>query len=67
MSEGLLIDKYIIPFDEEIIKEMVEKYYFNEQIIKINLIINKHNHITATYYLMLQKKIRTHASGGRRR
>ena len=58
MSEGLLIDKYIIPFDEEIIREMVERYYFNEQIVKINLIINKHNHITATYYLMLQKKIR---------
>ena len=58
MSEGLLIDKYIIPFDEEIIKEMVEKYFYNEQIIKINLIINKHNHITTTYYLMLQKKIR---------
>ena len=56
MSEGLLIDKYIIPFDEEIIKEMVEKYFYNEQIIKINLIINKHNHITTTYYLMLQKK-----------
>ena len=58
MSEGLLIDKYIIPFDEEIIKEMVEKYFFSEQIVKINLIINKHNHITSTYYLMLRKKIR---------
>ena len=58
ISEGLLIDKYIIPFDEEIIKEMVEKYYFNEQIVKINIIINKHNHITTTYYLMLRKKIR---------
>ena len=58
MIEGLLIDKYIIPFDEEIIKEMIQKYHYNEKIVKINIIINKHNHITTTYYLMLQKKIR---------
>ena len=58
LNGGLLIDKYIIPFDEEIIKEMVQKYFYNEQIVKINIIINKHNHITTTYYLMLQKKIR---------
>ena len=58
MTEGLLIDKYIIPFDEEIIKEMIQKYHYNEKIVKINIVINKHNHITTTYYLMLQKKIR---------
>ena len=56
--EGLLIDKYIIPFDEEIIKEMVQKYHYNDKIVKINIIVNKHNHITTTYYLMLKKKIR---------
>jgi 5'-AMP-activated protein kinase catalytic alpha subunit len=59
MSEGLLIDKYIIPFDEDIIKEMVDKYGYNEQNIKINLIINKHNNITTTYYLMLKKKVKS--------
>ena len=58
MSEGLLIDYYIVPFDEEIINQMVTEYSFNEQQIKVNLLINKHNHITATYYLILQKKIR---------
>ena len=58
MSEGLLIDYYIVPFDEDIINQMVNEYSFNEQQIKVNLLINKHNHITATYYLILKKKIR---------
>ena len=58
MSEGLLIDYYIVPFDEEIINKMVNEYSFNEQEIKVNLLINKHNNITTTYYLILKKKIR---------
>ena len=58
MSEGLLIDYYIVPFDEEIISQMVNEYSFNEQEIKVNLLINKHNNITTTYYLILKKKIR---------
>ena len=58
MSEGLLIDYYIVPFDEEIINQMVNEYSFNEQQIKIDLLNNRHNHITATYYLILKKKIR---------
>ena len=59
MSEGLLIDYYIVPFDEEIISKMVNEYSFNEQQIKINLLMNKHNNITTTYYLILKKKIRS--------
>ena len=58
MSEGLLIDYYIVPFEEEIINQMVNEYSFNEQQIKIDLINNRHNHITVTYYLILKKKIR---------
>jgi len=58
MSEGLLIDNYIIPFDEEIINKMVNEYSYNEQQIKVNLLFNKHNHITATYFLILKKFIR---------
>ena len=59
MSEGLLIDYYIVPFDEEIIAKMVNEYSFNEQQIKVNLLMNKHNNITTTYYLILKKKIRS--------
>ena len=58
MSEGLLIDNYIIPFDEEIINKMVNEYSYNEQQIKVNLLFNKHNHITATYFLILKTFIR---------
>ena len=58
MSEGLLIDYYIVPFDEEIINQMVNEYSFNEQQIKVNLLVNKHNNITTAYYLILKKKIR---------
>ena len=58
MSEGLLIEKYVVPFDEEIINQMVNEYSYNEQLIKVNLLVNKHNHITTTYFLILRKKIR---------
>ena len=58
MSEGLLIEYYIVPFDEEIIKQMVNEYSYNEQQVKMNLLINKHNHITTTYFLLVRKKIR---------
>ena len=58
MSEGLLLHKYIVPIDEEIVNEMVNVYGFDEQKTKINLILNKHNYITTMYYLMLLKKIK---------
>ena len=58
INEGLLLDKYVIPIDEDIIKIMVNEYDFKEDEIKINLIKNKHNLITISYYLILNKKIK---------
>ena len=58
MSEGLLLHMYIVPIDENILKEMVNKLKFNEEEVRANLIANNHNHTTTTYYLLLQKKIR---------
>ena len=58
MSEGLLLHTYIVPIDDDIVNEMVKDYGYEEQKTKINLILNKHNYITTTYYLMLLKKIR---------
>ena len=58
MSEGLLIKNVIVPIDKNIISIMVNKYLFNEEEIKINLILNEHNQITTTYYLILQKLIK---------
>jgi len=58
MSEGLLLNIYIVPIDEKILDEMVSKFKFKEDEIRANLISNNHNHTTTTYYLLLSKKIR---------
>ena len=57
MNEGLLINTYIVPIDEEIIDKMSNEYEYNSIEVRINLLANKHNHLTTTYYLLLQKKI----------
>ena len=58
MSEGLLLNVHIVPIDEKILREMVNKFKFKEEEIRSNLILNNHNHTTTTYYLLLSKKIR---------
>ena len=58
MSEGLLLNVHIVPIDEKILREMVNKFKFKEEEIRSNLILNNHNHTTTTYYLLLAKKIR---------
>ena len=55
---GLNIEKIIFPIDEEIINKM-EGIGFNKMEVRYNIIINEHNNITATYYLLLNKKIKT--------
>ena len=59
MSEGLLINTHIVPIDEEIIEKMSNEYEFNSIEVRVNLLANKHNHMTTTYYLLLKKKIYT--------
>ena len=58
MSEGLLLNKVIVPIDENIVYIMVNQYKFNGEEIRTNLLLNNHNHITTTYFLILNKKIR---------
>ena len=58
MSKGLLIYKYIVPIDEEIVEKMKSEYEYNEKEVRMNILANKHNHITTTYYLFLKQKIR---------
>ena len=58
MNKGLLLNKYIVPIDEEIVDKMKKEYEYNEKEIKMNLLANKHNHITTTYYLFLKQKIK---------
>ena len=58
MSKGLLLNKFIVPIDEDIVTKMENEYEYNSKEIRINLLGNKHNHITTTYYLILKKKIK---------
>ena len=58
LSEGLLIEKVVIPVDEDILKEM-KKFGYKIDDVRINVLHNKHNHITTTYYLMLRQKVRS--------
>lgn len=58
MSEGLLLNTYIVPIDEDIISQMSNEYEYNSIEVRINLLANKHNHLTTTYYLLLKKKLK---------
>ena len=58
VSEGLLLDKYIIPLDDDVINIMIKDYEFNGEEVKKDIERNKHNLITTTYYLLLNKKIK---------
>ena len=55
--EGLLVNKYVIPIDENIVQFMSKKIGISEENIKISVLMNKHNDITTLYYLFLYKKI----------
>jgi len=58
MSPGFLINEIVIPIDLDIINKMVNIYGYNEKEIEIDLLKNKHNNRTTTYYLLLNSKIR---------
>ena len=53
-----LPNELITPIDLNIINIMVNYYGYNEPKIKIDLLKNKHNNTTATYYLLLDAKIK---------
>ena len=56
-NDGLLINKYVIPIDEEIIDEM-EKYFEIPKIKSRNeILLNNSNDYTSLYYLLVNKKI----------
>ena len=57
INEGLLIKDVVIPIDEELILKM-EEYNFSKEEVRVNVLANKHNHITTTYYLLLRAKMR---------
>jgi 5'-AMP-activated protein kinase, catalytic alpha subunit len=56
-NEGLLINLHVIPIDETLVSKM-EEYAFDKQEVRTNILSNRHNHITTTYYLLLKNKVR---------
>jgi len=56
-NEGLLMNVNVIPIDESLIKKM-EEYDFKSQEIRTDILSNRHNHKTTTYYLLLKNKIK---------
>ena len=57
VNEGLLIKVVVIPIDEDLVAKM-EEFSYKKEVVRANVIANKLNHITTTYYLLLQEKIR---------
>ena len=58
VNEGLVLIKYVIPIDEDIVSSMSSKYGIAQDKIRISILSNKHDDIYTIYYLLLQKKIR---------
>jgi len=58
MSEGLLLTKYVIPVDEDVVSSINKKFNISEEEIRVSILSNKHDNISTIYYLLLHKKIR---------
>ena len=59
-SDGLNLNKYVVPIDEEIVSFISKKFSITEEQIRISILSNKHDDISTIYYLLLQKKINNH-------
>ena len=58
VSNGLILSRYIIPVDEEIVDSIFKKFNINKEEIIISILSNKHDDISTLYYLFLNKKIK---------
>ena len=61
-SPGVFVDEDVLPIDVEIVAEIYNDFHID--IIKIvnDVLRNRHNKITTTYYLILKRKIRNNES-----
>ena len=57
-SPGIFIEEDVIPIDIEIIAEMYNDFHFDIGKIINDVLKNRHNKITTTYYLILKRKVR---------
>lgn len=57
INEGLLSIQIVLPTDEDIMDDMKSKGFDLEK-VREAVILNKYNHLTTSYYLLVQSKIR---------
>lgn len=57
VSYGLLVNNYVIPVEDNILELMAEYGFDKEEVTKA-VTNNKHNHITTTYFILLQKLVK---------
>ena len=57
ISDGLILSKYVVPVDEDIVSNMNKEFNINEEKTRISILSNKHDDISTLYYLLLNKKI----------
>lgn len=57
INEGLLITQVVFPMDESVLKELEQKK-LNTDEIRESIILNKNNHYTTSYYLLVKSRIR---------
>ena len=58
LYEGLIIQKVVIPVDEDIVNDMEKSFNVDKEEVRISIIGNLYNDISTIYYLKLKKKIR---------
>ena len=57
ISPGIMVGKDKIKVDLETVNRL-DQYGFNLEYARKCIEANKHNHVTATYYLLLKKKLK---------
>lgn len=57
INEGLLSTKIVLPTDEEIIEQMRVKGFIIRD-VREAIIMNNHNHLSTSYYLLVKSKIK---------
>ena len=53
---GILINKYVIPVDEEIVEEMKKRFEISDIEIRTSILGNKLNDISTLYYLIAEQR-----------
>lgn len=56
ISDGLILIKYVVPIDEEVVYFMSKKFSVMEEKIRISILSNKHDDLSIIYHLLLNKK-----------